>query len=281
MSEAWSAAADMTIASSGPLELPAAERAAWVGYLTALADDELLLGHRDSEWTGLGPILEEDIAFSSMAQDELGHALVWYGVLERLGQPDPNRQAFLRDAADWRNARLVELPRGDYAFSLVRQYLFDLGEAVRYDALAVCRFAPVAEAARKLRQEEKYHLIHGRTYVERLAGATPDSRARLQAALDLVFPYALGLWEAPDGEPDLVAAGLVPSSATLQATWMQATLPFLQGIGLVPAAERAGAGWAPTVAAESGGRRGVHGPELATLLAAMQGIYRSDPQAVW
>src|SRR6186997_1365783 len=94
--------------------------------LFRMADDELLLGHRDSEWTGLGPILEEDIAFSSMAQDELGHALVWYQLLHELGEDEPNRLAFLRDAAAWRNARLVELPRGDYAFSLVRQYLFDL-----------------------------------------------------------------------------------------------------------------------------------------------------------
>jgi ring-1,2-phenylacetyl-CoA epoxidase subunit PaaC len=216
-----------------------------------------------------------------MAQDEIGHALVWYGVLDALGQPDPNEQAFLRAAPDWRNARLVELPRGDYAFSLMRQYLFDLAEAVRYDALSNCPFAPVAGAARKLRQEEKYHLIHGRTYLERLARATDDSRNRLQTALDAVFPFALGLWEPPEGEALLAAAGLVPTSASLADSWLLASVPFLQRIGLTPAAERAGDGWRATVPAESGGRRGVHDPELATLLAAMQGIFRSDPMAVW
>ena len=105
-------------------------------YLIALADDELLLGHRDSEWTGHAPILEEDIAFSNLAQDELGHALTWYTLAHQIGAPEPDRLAFLRDAGEFRNATLVELPRGDWAFTVVRQYLFDAAEHVRYAALA-------------------------------------------------------------------------------------------------------------------------------------------------
>jgi ring-1,2-phenylacetyl-CoA epoxidase subunit PaaC len=262
--------------------LPADLRAAWQAYLLALADDEFLLGHRDSEWTGLGPILEEDIAFSSMAQDELGHALVWYGLVHRLGADSPDRLAFLRPAPAWRNARLVEQPRGDYATSLVRQLLFDLAEAVRYGALSECPFAPVAEAARKLRQEEKYHLIHGRTYLSRLGQATAESRDRLQAALDALFPLALGLFEPPEGEATLVAAGLVPPSAALEAAWLAALVPLVRNselalAGVVPA----GAGWRATVPGDRGGRRGEHGPELDALLAALQAMYRSDPEAEW
>ncbi len=278
---------DATVAawSSDPAAaaLDAETRAALVAYVQAIGDDEMLLGHRDSEWTGLGPILEEDIAFSSMAQDELGHALVWYHVLHGLGLPKPDDVAFLRDAPGWRNAVLVELPRGDYAFSLIRQYLFDLAEAVRYDALRQSPWAPMAEAATKLRQEEKYHLIHGRTYIERLGRANEASRARLQAALDEILPYALGLWEPPAGEPLLVAAGLVPASAQLGAIWLDALAPFLIGAMLEPAAVRVaeGDGWRPAVAPIEGGRRGEHTAHLVELLAAMQGLYRSDPEAVW
>jgi ring-1,2-phenylacetyl-CoA epoxidase subunit PaaC len=255
---------------------------AWRTYLLALADDEMLLGHRDSEWTGLGPILEEDIAFSSMAQDELGHALLWYQLLERWGGPAPNDAAFLRDAADWRNARLVELPRGDYATSLMRRYLADLAEAVRYDALVAGAPAEVAEVARKLRQEEKYHLLHGRSLVQRLGRASSESRDRLQAALDELLPYALGLWESPDGEEALVAAGQVPASAELEAAWLNALVPTLRSCNLEPAVEEAPlGGWRPRVEPVLGGRRGRHGPELDELLEAMQGLYRSDPEVAW
>jgi len=263
------------------ITLDPAIQSALVAYLYAIADDEMLLGHRDSEWTGLGPILEEDIAFSSMAQDELGHALVWYHLLHRLGEPEPDAIAFLRDAPGWRNAHLVELPHGDYAFSLIRQYLFDLAEAVRYDALRQSPWPPMAEAATKLRQEEKYHLIHGRMYVERLGRGSADSRARLQGALVEVFPYAVGLWEPPAGEDGLVTAGIVPPSSALRDVWLDATVPFLITSMLEPPAERAGDGWRPTVAAVEGGRQGVHTEHLPPLLAAMQGLYRSDPKAVW
>jgi ring-1,2-phenylacetyl-CoA epoxidase subunit PaaC len=275
------ATSELTSASGPVSGLDPTVRAPLVTYLYAMADDEMLQGHRDAEWTGLGPILEEDIAFSSMAQDELGHAQVWYRILESLGEPDPDHNAFLRDAPAWRNARLVELPRGDYAWSLVRRYLFDLAEAVRYDALRTSPVAAVSEAATKLRQEEKYHLIHGRTYLERLARATPDSRSRLQSALDRALPYALGLWEPPAGEAALVEAGIVASSESLRQRWLAALVPFLREIGLQPAVTADGDGWRPLVDPEVGGRRGQHGPELDELLSAMQGLYRSDPEATW
>lgn len=246
--------------------------AAMLDYLLALADDEMLLGHRDSEWTGLGPILEEDIAFSSMAQDELGHAKIWYQLRQSLGAANPDRQAFLRDAPDWRNARLLELERGDYAVSLVRQYLVDLGEQLRLQALTQSPWPPLAEAATKLLQEEKYHLLHGQAYLGRLSATSTDARQRLQSALDQLWPYALGLWEAPEGEAALVAAGLVPASADLEPLWRKAVALHFGQAGLhLPS----------PATAVTGGRHGEHGPELAALLAAMQGLYRSDPEAEW
>lgn len=279
--------ADPLAAPPAPPAVDAAQldpetRAALVAYLYALADDELLIGHRDSEWTGLGPILEEDIAFSSMAQDELGHALVWYKLLTGLGEPEPDASAFLRPVTRFRNARLVELPRGDYATSLVRQYLFDLGEALRYDALGQSTWAPMAEAATKLRQEEKYHLIHGRAFIERLGHATEESRARLQAALDALFAPALGLWEPVPGEARLVERGIVPDSARLAADWLTLLVPFMERCGLRPAVHATtDGGWLPAVAPLVGGRTGSHGPELGEALDAMQALFRSDPEARW
>lgn len=259
-------------------------RAALDAYLLALADDAILQGHRDSEWTGLGPILEEDIAFSSMAQDEIGHALVWYRLrTEHLGAPDPDRQAFRRDAPGWRNARLVELPRGDYARSLVRRTLFDIAKAVQYDALAHSAWPPLATAALKLRQEKKYHLLHNQAYLKRLGVANADSHGRLQAALDALFPAALGLFEPTEGEALLVAAGVVPPSARLLELWLGALLPLLEASTLRAPIVTDGAGGAPraAVAAVDGGRAGRHGAELDALLGDMQALHRSDPEATW
>ncbi|MCC7018872.1 MAG: phenylacetate-CoA oxygenase subunit PaaC [Ardenticatenales bacterium] len=277
---------------------PADARAALDAYVLALADDALLQGHRDSEWTGLGPILEEDIAFSSMAQDEIGHALVWYTLrAEHLGAPTPDEQAFRRDAAGWRNARLVELPRGDYATSLIRRTLFDIAKAIQYDALRHSAWPPLAVAAGKLRQEKKYHLLHNQAYVRRLGTAGADSHDRLQSALDALFPAALGLFEPTAGEAALTALGVVTPSAALSAVWLGAVRALLAQSGLsAPIAtvaavggegDGAGAGAGAgdvlrtTVAPDVGGRRGEHTDDLGAMLDAMQSLHRSDPEATW
>jgi ring-1,2-phenylacetyl-CoA epoxidase subunit PaaC len=242
-----------------------------INYLLALADDELVIGHRASEWTGLGPILEEDIAFSSIAQDELGHALVFYNLLETLGQGNPDELAFLRPPDQFRNAQLCELLRGDFAFSLVRQYLYDMAEAVRLDALAKSSYAPLADAAAKLRQEEKYHLLHGRTWLQKLAQGSAEARTHLQSALDVAYPAAAGLFEPVAGEDLLVAEGIAPMSGEVEAQWRSLVAPFLANTGLR----------VPTETTHLGGRYGQHTAHLTQLLDAMQSLYRTDPTASW
>ena len=101
----------------------------------AMADDELILAHRDSEWTGHAPILEEDIAFSNIAQDEMGHASIWYGLLQEIGGQDTDHLVFFRDDGEYRNVQIVELPNRDWAFSMMRQYLFDAFEMIRLSQL--------------------------------------------------------------------------------------------------------------------------------------------------
>jgi ring-1,2-phenylacetyl-CoA epoxidase subunit PaaC len=236
----------------------------------------------EAEVERTGPILEEDIAFSSIAQDELGHALVFYRLLEELGEGDPDALAFGRPPSAFRNASLVEQPRGDYAYSLLRQFLFDAAEAVRLEALAGSTYRPLAEAAAKIRPEERYHLMHGASFIRRLAGAGAEAGRRLQAALEETFPGALGLFEPIEGEEALAEAGIAPTQADLERRWLAEAARLLEGTGLrLPAEPGAPGGWRPAGSTVGGGRRGEHTPHLTALLDAMQAVYRSDPSAKW
>ena len=113
--------------------------------LYKIADDQLILGHRNSEWTGMGPLLEEDIAFSSMAQDKIGQSLALYNLLHQLGEQEPDTVAFTRKANQFHNCVFVELPNGEYDFSLIRHFLFDTAEAIRFELLANSTYEPLAQ----------------------------------------------------------------------------------------------------------------------------------------
>mgnify|MGYP003350312135 CR=1 FL=1 len=153
--------------------------------LFRMADDELIIGHRNSEWTGIGPILEEDLAFSSMAQDKLGHALANYSLLEKeYGEKNPDELAFARDAKSFRCCQLVEYPIGEYDFTLVRHFLFDTAEFLRYDLLQHSSFALLAAYSKKIKGELKYHLLHADTWIIKLGNATEESHARMQSSLN-------------------------------------------------------------------------------------------------
>src|SRR5438132_6868941 len=148
--------------------LDSATRAALVAYLLAWADDELVLGHRDSEWTGFAPQIEEDVAFSSIAQDELGHAALLYGLIAALSDDDPDRLALRRPVADYRHAALVERPNGDWAHAISRHYLSDLADACRTDTLCDSAYAALAGIARTMVREEHDHLMDRDVCGERL-----------------------------------------------------------------------------------------------------------------
>ncbi|MEM7332969.1 MAG: 1,2-phenylacetyl-CoA epoxidase subunit PaaC [Chloroflexota bacterium] len=241
-----------------------------INRLTALADDELILAHRDSEWTGYGPILEEDIALSNISQDELGHATVIYGLVEALTGTTPDRMAFFRDADAFLNAQLVELPRGDWAFTMLRQYLFDTYEHVLLTAVSTSLYQPLADAVAKFRGEEMYHLRHTHVWVERLGIGTIESNGRMQDALDTLWPYTAQLFNPMPGEEQLIEAGYFPNVSLLKEKWEQIVLPHLETSELsIP-------NTAPVLAPRS-----QHTPHLEDLLADMQKVARWDPQAEW
>jgi len=254
------------------------------GYLTALADDELILGHRDSEWTGHAPILEEDIAFANLALDEIGHAKLWYELAADLLGVDkvtyPDKLVYFRDAAQFRCIQLVELPKGDWAFTTLRQYLFDAFEALRLEALSQSGYAPLANVAARIRTEELYHLRHSQAWVPRLGLGTEESQARMQAALDELWPYAQALAAPLPGERDLHAAGIVPSSAALFAEWGNQVPQFLEEASLqVPAASYQ----LPVTDSQSpiSNSRSVHSEHFAALIQDLQAVARLDPEATW
>jgi len=240
-------------------------------HLLAMADDELVLAHRNSEWAGHGPILEEDIAFANIALDEMGHAAIWYGLRGALTGEDADRLVFFRDAGEYRNVQLVELPRGDWAFSMMRQYLFDAAEGVRLAHLAASRHAPLAAAAAKIATEERYHLRHTSLWVRRLGLGTAESGARMQIALDALWPYAGQLFAPLPGDAALIGAEVIPDPALLRREWEGRARPFLTECGLA----------VPDAAPRRAIPRTEHTEHLMALLAEMQSVARMDPTAQW
>lgn len=244
-----------------------------VALITQMADDELIIGHRNSEWTGLGPVMEEDIAFSSMAQDKIGHAWALYKILEEhFGGDDPDRVAFLRPATAFRCCHLVELPIGAYDFSLMRHFLFDHAEAVRYNNLYQSSFTPLQQLARKVKGELKYHTLHADAWILQLCKAGGESHIKMQAALDDCFQLACGIFEPGEGDVLLAEEKIYPGEAALYETWIGNISRVLQEAGLT-LPERT----APVY----GGRKGLHTPHLEVLLEEMGEVFRQDPAATW
>ena len=176
-------------------------------YLLRLGDDRLVLGHRVSEWCGHGPILEEDIALSNIALDLIGHAsslLALAGTVEGAGR-DADALAYFRDGVAFRNALIVELPNGDFGFTIVRQFLFDAYSVLLLDTLSRAADERIAAIAAKCLKEDKYHLRHSSEWVVRLGDGTAESHRRAQDALDALWRYTGELFDR-DGVDDAVAA---------------------------------------------------------------------------
>ncbi|MEW5988824.1 MAG: 1,2-phenylacetyl-CoA epoxidase subunit PaaC [Chloroflexota bacterium] len=239
--------------------------------LLALGDDELVLGHRDSEWAGHAPILEEDIAFGNVALDEMGHAMLWYNLRRDLTGDDPDRLVYFRDPAAYRNLQMVELPKGDWAFTIARQYLFDAAEGVFLAQLAHSQYWPLAEVAAKIGREELYHYRHSSNWVKRLGLGTAESHRRMQAALDELWPYTAQVFAPLPHERLLVEAGFVPDPNTLRSTWLTTVAPFLRESGLD----------VPAHGGDPAAGRDQHTEYLTPLLTDLQEVARYDPTAEW
>jgi len=214
-----------------------------VELLLTLADDELILGWRNSEWTGIAPFLEEDVAFSSIAQNEIGHARALYELAARELGTDADALAFDRPLGEYRSAPLVELRRLEWARTIARHWLYETADAIRLDALKRSDDAELAGIAAKIDREEVYHRLHAEMWIDRLL-ASEEGRPRLDEALDELWPYALGVLDE-DLRPEL--------TARVEARLGRA----LPAVEAVP--------------------RGRHEAELAELLEEMTSVRRSVP----
>lgn len=242
--------------------------------LYKIADDQLIIGHRNSEWTGIGPILEEDIAFSSMAQDKVGQSLAFYTLLQQLGEQAPDTVAFMRNADQFHNAQFVELPIGGYDFSLMRHFLFDHAELIRFEMLAASSYTPIAQVAKKLKGEIKYHVMHANTWIKQLGNANDESIQKLQSSLNEALPFAFGIFERSKYEDLLIADGIFAGEHALKRTWLERIEENLSKTQLtVPDLE--------SILPVYGGRYGEHTPHLQPLLDEMAEVFKVDPTAEW
>ncbi|UII30181.1 phenylacetate-CoA oxygenase subunit PaaC [Fulvivirga ulvae] len=242
--------------------------------LYKMADDQLIIGHRNSEWTGMGPLLEEDIAFSSMAQDKVGQSHALYQILHSLGESEPDTIAFTRNAEQFHNCTLTELPNGEYDFSLIRHFLFDTAEAIRFELLTESSYTPLAQLAKKIQGEIRYHTMHANTWIKQLGTATEESISRLQSSLDKALPYALGIFEPSPYEQELIADGIFPGEEVLKEKWTSRITEILSQTSLqLPDLN--------SIEPEFGGRTGKHTEHLQPLVEEMSEVFRIDPGAEW
>lgn len=257
---------------AGPRQAPVADPL--VEYLLRLGDDRLILGHRLSELTGHGPIIEEDIATANLALDLIGQAASFLrlaGELEGKGR-DEDALAYLRDGVRFRNCLLVEQPNGDFGDTIVRQFLFDAHSVLLLDALATCAHAGIAAIAAKALKEDRYHLRHSSEWIVRLGDGTAESRERVQRSLGHLWRFTAELFDADEVDSALVAAGIVIDQPALRARWDQVMNEVLTRATLSRPAD------GPM---QRGGRQGRHTEHFGHLLATMQIVARSHPGAKW
>jgi ring-1,2-phenylacetyl-CoA epoxidase subunit PaaC len=255
-------------------QLLPATRDALAILLLAMADDEFVIGFSDSEWTGIAPMLEEDVAMSSLAQDELGHAQALYRLLAELVDDgrDADAIAYDRPPDGYYHARLLDHPRGDWADTIARRFLYDTADSVRLDALANGSWQPLADLVGKIRREERYHLLHVGAWFERLANAAGEPRRRLLDALDRLGPDAATVLAPLPDEPSLVMAGIADASSDeLDARWRAWIRPTFERLDLP----------LPPPAHDPGRSRTDHSDAFRWLHGEFTAVRRIDREATW
>jgi ring-1,2-phenylacetyl-CoA epoxidase subunit PaaC len=243
-------------------------------YLLRLGDNALILSHRISEWCGHGPALEEDIALSNVALDLLGQAQLWLGLAAEIEGEGRSADdlAYRRDAAAFRNVLLVERPNGDYAHTLMRQFLFDAWHIELIGALMQSSDARIGEIAAKAQKEVAYHVERSAELVIALGDGTAESHARMQTALDALWGYTGELFIADAIEQRLAVAGVVPAPESLKPAWART----LEAVFTEATLKAPASGFA-----HQGGKSGRHTEALGFILAQMQFLQRAYPDARW
>ena len=256
-----------------------------IDYLLHLADNALILGQRNAEWCGHGPILEEDIALANNSLDLIGQARMLYQHAAQLkgGGATEDTLAYFRDVPDFRNYTLCELPHmplmsataqgdRDFAITIVRNFLYSSLMVLVWDQLQASKDTHLAAIAAKSLKEVRYHLRHSRDWLLRLGDGTAESHERAQNAINQLLSYTQEFWANSPQETAAVTNGTGINTVTLQNDWNQIVNEALQEATLQRPDE---GGFVPT------GKHGVHSEHLGFVLAEMQSLARAHPQATW
>lgn len=248
---------------------------AFFEYILRIGDDLLVLGHRLSEWSGHGPILEEDIALSNIALDCIGQAqalLKLAGEIEGKGRTEDDL-AYFRTEREFRNLQLVEQPNGDFAKTIIRQFLFDAYALHLFEALSKNSNETLAGIAAKALKETRYHLRHTSEWVLRMGDGTEESHNRAQAAINELWAFTSEIFDEDEVQVSLEGAGLVPSLQSIKPKWEALVAETFKRATL-------------TLPIDSGyhssrSREGIHTEHLGHMLAEMQSLARAHPGAKW
>lgn len=249
---------------------------ALVDFLFQLADDELCVGHRNAEWLGLAPAIEEDVAFASIAQEELGHATHLYQLLCSLGEGPEDDLAFKRPQGERRNAIFTEVANGDWAQTIVRQYYFNVFEEIRWETLSRSTYQPLADISQKMMAEEYYHVLHLETRFRQFAKSSGEALARFNHALVTVQSSLPDLFHLGIHESTLVESGICPrTSAELYEAWRERLASVMASSAIS----------VPEVDVGSqlvwNGRIGRHTNDLHAMLETMNEVARLEEASRW
>jgi len=243
-------------------------------YLVHLADNALVAGHRNSEWTGHGPILEQDIALSNIALDLIGQSRNFYQYAAEISADGSTEDslAYLRDARAYKNCLLVEQPKGDWACTITKQFFFSTYQYYLYQHLQQSRDATIAAIAEKSIKEVAYHLRWSGEWIIRLGDGTDESHLRMQQAVDSLWPFTGELFIGADYELNLAKEHISIDPSILLSQFNNKIETVLNEATLTLPAD---------VWMQTGGKHGVHSEHLGYLLAEMQFLQRAYPDATW
>ncbi|CAN7390698.1 phenylacetate-CoA oxygenase subunit PaaC [Peribacillus frigoritolerans] len=252
--------------------------------LLQLADDDFIHSYRGAEWLGLAPHIEEDVASASISQDTMGHAAIYYKLLDELGEGDADKLAHDRPAKERRNAIILELVNGpghymkdpdyDWAFAVVRNYFYTQAKAIKVQSLHTCSYEPLAEVAQKVQMELYYHLMHWKTWFVQLLGSGHlEAVSRMEAAIGKTMPDFAGVFSLGQYGEEMVELGLIEGEADLQKKWIEAITPIFESVGLATSIEIG--------MARGDGRNGQHTEDLEKALETLSEVYASDKAASW
>ncbi|MDN4524267.1 1,2-phenylacetyl-CoA epoxidase subunit PaaC [Fictibacillus sp. NE201] len=259
------------------------EKSALIELIYQLGDDDFILAYRGSEWLGLAPHIEEDVAFSSISQDMMGHATMYYHLLEALGEGEADELAHLRNPEAFRNAILLEKVNGsgtyldkpdyDWAFAVVRNYFYAVHKQVRLESLRLSSYGPLADAARKIITEQYYHLMHWELWFKQLVTSTEEAKKRMFSAVETVWKDFGGVLTLGPSYSEMVKAGFIEDENLMKKRWLNRIEKMFQETGVPLQGE-------PLI--ESGnGRKREHTQDLADALATLSEVYATNPASGW